>query len=67
MIDPIKLEQAKAVKLLIEPRGDLVESEVYQVYKDGKQLKLKEINADIIHLVDMENQGIENLVKGLVG
>ncbi|MAT11025.1 MAG: hypothetical protein CMM02_08460 [Rhodopirellula sp.] len=67
MIDPIKLEQAKAVKLLIEPRGDLVESEVYQVYKDGKQLTLKEINADIIHLVDMENQGIENLVKGLVG
>jgi len=67
MIDPIKLEQAKAVKLLIEPRGDLVESEVYQVYKDGKQLTLEEINADIIHLVDMENQGIENLVKGLVG
>tara|TARA_R100000742_G_C4242442_1_gene61910 strand:+ start:376 stop:579 length:204 start_codon:yes stop_codon:yes gene_type:complete len=67
MIDPIKLEQAKAVKLLIEPRGDLVESEVYQVYKDGKQLELEEINAEIIHLVDMENQGIENLVKGLVG
>jgi hypothetical protein len=37
------------------------------VYKDGKQLTLEEINADIIHLVDMENQGIENLVKGLVG
>jgi hypothetical protein len=67
MINPLNLQQAKAVKLLIEPRGDLVESEIYQVYKDGKQLTLEEVNADIKHLVDMENQGIENLAKGLVG
>ena len=67
MINPMLLVLARAVHLLIQPRGSLVESEEYQVYKDGKQLTLEEVNAEMAHLERMDRQSAIDVRKGMVG
>jgi|TARA_R100000656_G_scaffold122169_1_gene97608 hypothetical protein len=67
MINPMNLWLAKAVKLLIQPRGEVKESEVYEVYKHGKQLTLVEIEKEIEHLEEMDRRSATDLEKGMVG
>lgn len=67
MINPMLLVRARAVKLLIQPRGEQAESEEYQVYKNGKQLTLEEVDAEIAHLEEMDRRSAIGLRKGMVG
>ena len=66
MINPMNIYKAKAAKFLIQPSGDMEESEMYQVYKYGKQLELAELEKEIKYLEEADKSSLEDLKEGRV-